>query len=241
MKPTQALAALKRDLAAHADPAKAEHHLAFFKTAPGEYGHGDRFIGVTVPQTRAIVRKYAPHLTQTDIENLLQSPVHEHRFAALILHNTHYARQAAARADLIALYLRNTHRINNWDLVDCSAPYTLGHWLHENPDEKLRHKLAASKLLWEQRIAVLSTFYSIRQNDHAPILALSEKLRKHPHDLMHKAIGWMLRESAKRGNQAAVEKFLRKHKNELPRTLLRYAIERFPKKLRTELLAKTEE
>lgn len=227
-------AALRR----HADPRHAAALRRFFKTAPGEYGAGDRFLGIKVPQIRSTA-KACRALALPGIMQLLQSPFHEERLLALLLMVEQYDKgDTAARAAIFSGYLGNTRWINNWDLVDLSAPQIVGQHLTDK-DRGLLKKLAVSHNLWERRMAILASFWFIKQNDYHDALAIAELLVQDRHDLIHKAVGWMLREIGKR-DRAAEEQFLKKHAATMPRTMLRYAIERFPEKLRqTYLKART--
>lgn len=216
---------VERALKKLADPEKAAFFPRFFKTGKGEYGEGDVFIGVTVPQVRSVVKEYRD-LPLADVERLLESRLHECRLAALLMLVDQYKRGDEVQKKKIAdLYLRRTDRINNWDLVDCSAYHIVGPWIEEVSDERLLDKLAASKNLWEQRIAIVATFHFIRKGELAHTFRIAETLLHHPHDLLHKAVGWMLREAGKK-NQKALDDFLLTHHRVMPRTMLRYAIEK---------------
>lgn len=218
--------ALVRELKAYAHPQKALASKRFFKTGPGEYGEGDIFLGITVPEQRAVARRYGD-LPFGDIQKLLQSKIHEHRLTALIILVGQYRRGSTAQQKRIAmLYLKNRAYINNWDLVDTSAPHILGHYLY-GKDQKTLMMLARSKNLWDRRIAIVSTLYAIGQNDFTSTLSISALLQDDKHDLIHKAVGWMLREVGKRSLETE-EIFLKKYASRMPRTMLRYAIERFP-------------
>ena len=221
-----------RALAEVADPADGEFLQRFFKTGPGQYGEGDVFIGVRVPQTRAVVKRFAP-LALSEIDTLLDSPVHEHRLAGLILLNRSYALASAARtADpdeqqrIADFYLAAVRRgcVNNWDLVDSSAEFVLGEHLVERPRDVL-FELARSDVLWERRVAVLSTFAFIKRGDASTTLALAERLLGDREDLMHKAVGWMLREVGKRVDLTELLAFLDANAARMPRTMLSYATE----------------
>jgi 3-methyladenine DNA glycosylase AlkD len=209
-----------------ASPAKARAARRFFKTGPGEYGEGDRFLGVTMPELRALLPD-TDALSESGVHALLHSEWHEERMLALLILVRRFqrAKDEPARASLVRLYLANTKWINNWDLVDCSAPQLLGAWLLERDPAPLR-KLARSRSLWEQRIAIVATHAFIRDGSFELTLELCEKLLRHPHDLMHKACGWMLREVGKR-DESVLRGFLDEHAAMMPRTMLRYAIERF--------------
>lgn len=224
-----------RELEACSSPAKREYLPRFFKTAQGEYGEGDRFLGVVVPDTRRVARlhKEAP---LTVAAGLLQSPWHECRLCALLMLVERFKKSGEAeREEIYRFYLTHTARINNWDLVDLSAPYIVGEYLKDKPRADL-YRLADSPVLWEQRIAVVATLTLIRAGEYADTLALAEQLLHHPHDLMHKAVGWTLREVGKR-DKALLVRFLNRHAASMPRTMLRYAIEKFPEDERRAFLA----
>jgi 3-methyladenine DNA glycosylase AlkD len=209
-----------------ASPVRARNLSWFFKTAPGEYGAGDRFIGIRVPVLRRLAWDFRK-LPPSAAGELLQSPVHEERLLALILWvNAYGCADEAGRAEIYKLYLAHLHHVNNWDLVDVSAPRIVGPHL-EKRSHKILFRLARSKNLWRRRVAVLATFHFIRFGDFADALRLAEMLLGDEHDLMHKAVGWMLREIGKR-DPAVLKQFLLKHAAHMPRTMLRYAIEKFP-------------
>lgn len=218
------------------NPEKATFLQGFFKTGPGEYGEGDLFLGVTVPQQRLIAKTLAPQATLPLLAELLQHPYHEMRLTGLLalVYRFEKTKQEADRQLLVDFYLEHLDFINNWDLVDTTCSQVLGafYWKKE---KSLFFSLADSPVLWRQRIAMISSLYWIRKGDFTDALALAEKLKNHPHDLMHKAVGWMLREVGKRNFDAAHE-FLLVHYRTLPRTALRYAIERFPEELRQDFL-----
>jgi len=206
----------------------------FFKTGPGEYGEGDQFIGLTVPQIRRLAQQSRP-LSPTATQQLLQSPIHEERLLALlILVDAFAAADALGQAQIYKIYRQSTRFINNWDLVDTSAPQIVGAFLWKRSKAPLYH-LARSANLWERRIAIIATFYFIRHDEFGPTLRIARQLLSDQEDLIHKAVGWMLREIGKR-DPAAEEKFLRRHYRQMPRTMLRYAIERFPKPHRQRYL-----
>lgn len=206
----------------------------FFKTDPGEYAEGDVFLGVKVPDTRRLVRA-SDSLSEKDILALLRSRIHEERLLALLILVRRYQRNESHRADIVATFLGEIKFINNWDLVDTSAPCILGPWLIDR-DRSLLRKLAKSGNLWERRIAILATFAFIRAHDFADTLDLAEILLRDEHDLMHKAVGWMLREVGNR-DEAALRSFLDAHAPAMPRTMLRYAIEKLPAPDRARYLA----
>jgi 3-methyladenine DNA glycosylase AlkD len=231
-----ALSAVRRDIRKIARPARADSNKWFFKTGPGEYGEGDRFLGVTLPQIRALTREYRD-MPLTQVVTLLRSPWHEERLLALLILVEQYARgDARTRRTIHQMYLRNTGSINNWDLVDASAAHIVGAHL-ETRDRRVLRRLARSKSVWERRIAMIATYHYIRQRDFTDALAIAALLRRDQHDLIHKAVGWMLREIGKR-DRAAEERFLRAHARRMPRTMLRYAIENFPPPLRRRYMAR---
>jgi 3-methyladenine DNA glycosylase AlkD len=226
--------AIHRELKRHSDPARAAALQRFFKTAPGEYGEGDRFLGLTVPAIRAVAARYQS-LPLRDVEALLQSPWHEERLLALVILVRQYERETPAGRDAVyRLYRRNINGINNWDLVDCSAGRIVGAHLAAGSRAWLQ-RLARSRSVWERRIAVMATGFYIGQGEFDETLRIARLLLDDPHDLIHKAVGWMLREVGKR-NRAVEEEFLRQHAHRMPRTMLRYAIERFPERLRRRYL-----
>lgn len=211
----------------------------FFKTGKGQYGEGDQFLGITVPHIRTVAMRHLD-LNLDEISRLLMSVWHEQRMCALLVmveqvkrsHKRLWLKEHSEeegrmlRRNYYQFYLHHTGKINNWDLVDLSAPAIVGEYLVDH-DREILYQLADSSLLWDQRIAVVSTIALIRRNDFADIYTLSEKLMHHPHDLMHKATGWMLREAGKRDKPRLMD-FLDIHSCEMPRTMLRYAIEKFP-------------
>lgn len=210
-----------------ANPVDAAHAQRFFKTGPGEYGEGDRFLGIRVPAVRALVRAVRREVDATTAIALLQSEWHEARLLALLLMVDLFRRgDEPARRALYDAYLANTDRINNWDLVDSSAEHIVGGWLFER-DRKPLYRLVKSASLWERRIAVLATFHFIRKNEFGDTVKLCALLLRDEHDLMHKATGWMLREAGKR-DVAVLRTFLTRHVAVMPRTMLRYAIEKLP-------------
>lgn len=229
--------ALKAALATHASPEKAKASSRFFKTGIGDYSEGDQFIGVTMPEQRRTAKKFFD-LPADDLEELLHSPVHEHRMTALIIlvHQFQKGHQEAQKA-IYDLYLRNTKSINNWDLVDASAEFIVGPWL-ENKKNKMQvlQKLARSKSLWERRIAMLATFAYIKKGQPEEALQIALLLLSDEHDLIQKAVGWMLREIGKRCTVEDEELFLKKYYKQMPRTMLRYAIEHFPEDKRKAYL-----
>lgn len=214
-------------LAAIASEEKADILRRFLKTGKGEYGEGDVFIGVTVPQTRAIARGNID-TTDYDIARLLDSPVHEHRLCGLLIHVEQFRRARRSptrRQEIVEFYLSHARRANNWDLVDLSAPKIIGEWLIDNPDPAMLDRLSHSDCIWEQRIAIVATLTLIRARRFDDTLRLAKRYLTHPHPLMHKATGWMLREIGKK-DLATLTDFLDRHAARMPRTALRYAIEK---------------
>ncbi len=225
---------MRKELKAKANPKRARILQRFFKTGPGEYGEGDIFLGVTVPEVRKIAKRYGDSGRQ-DIRKLLHSKVHEERLAALlILVHNFQAGNHKQKESIFDFYLKNTKNINNWDLVDVSADKIVGKYLIDESKEIL-HKLARSSNLWERRIAIMSTFHFIKNGKFEETLRMSEILLNDSHDLIHKAVGWMLREVGKRSLETE-EKFLERYYKNMPRTMLRYAIERFPEETRLAYL-----
>jgi 3-methyladenine DNA glycosylase AlkD len=228
-------ASLHRRLLALRDPARAAGVARFFKTGPGEYGAGDRFLGINLPTLRRLARDHRA-LPLRDVATLLESPWHEERLVALLILVWRYARAEPRERDAIyRLYLRRRARVNNWDLVDLSAEHIVGAHLRDGGPRVLA-ELARSKRLWDRRIAMLATFHYIKRGEYRPTLRIARALLLDEHDLIHKAVGWMLREVGKR-DRAVAEAFLRRHAPRMPRTMLRYATERFPAALRSRYLA----
>ena len=224
-------------LFAAATPQRAAMLARFFKTGVGEYGEGDVFIGVYVPDVRRIAREFAARLSPAEVLPLLADPVHECRLLALLIWTLQYPKaDEKTRDEIFSHYLMHTKYIDNWDLVDLSARQIVGAHLLSR-DRSLLDRLAASTLLWEQRIAIVATFEYIRKNDFADTLPLADKLLTHKHDLIQKAVGWMLREVGKRDKPLLVS-FLEERYTRMPRTMLRYAIERFPADERARFLRK---
>jgi 3-methyladenine DNA glycosylase AlkD len=220
------ISALKKELHTLGNQEKAQNSARFFKTGEGQYGAGDIFLGVTVPEQRAIVKKYTD-LSLTDIEQLLQSKEHEYRLSALMLLVNKYKKAGIKeQKQIFQLYLANTQWINNWDLVDSSAADIVGDYLRDK-DKKILFTLACSRNLWEKRIAMIATFAYIKTGESTVALEIAEILINDTHDLIQKAVGWMLREVGKRCGQAQEEIFLKKHHKTMPRTTLRYALEHF--------------
>ena len=227
----QAISKVLRQLA---DPAIAQHSQRFFKTGKGEYGEGDLFLGIRVPALRKQVKQFEDTALE-GIQELLTSPFHEERLLALLLLVRQFSKgQPDTQTAIYTFYLNHTQFINNWDLVDSSAHHIVGPYLAHR-DRTPLDKLAESESLWERRIAIISTFHFIKQEQFDDALAISKQLLSDPEDLIHKAVGWMLREIGKR-DLAAEETFLKAHYQQMPRTMLRYAIEKFPQPKRQQYL-----
>ena len=229
------VADLKVELAAAGDPGRAATSAWFFKTGPGQYGEGDVFLGIKVPVMRKIALRHR-HLTLASIKQLLKSKIHEHRLTALEILVAQYEEgDEAKRQQVYDFYLDNASRANNWDLVDASAPYIVGVHLRTRPRTILR-ELANSENLWERRISIVATFGLLRVRETKDTFQIAGMLLDDRHDLIHKAVGWALREAGKISPEALL-RFLEKHYSRLPRTALRYAIERFPPQRRKLMLA----
>lgn len=213
------------ELQALSNAEKREIFPKFFKAGKGEYGEGDRFLGITVPNIRAIAKQYK-NISLNEIRELMQSEWHEVRLCALlIMVEKSKKKDEALRQQLFDLYLSQTDRINNWDLVDLSCRFIVGEYLLDKSRDIL-YQLAHSPLLWDNRIAIVSTYAFIRKGQLEDTYALSDLMMHHPHDLMHKAIGWMLREAGKRDSERLYD-YVMSHRADMPRTMLRYAIEKF--------------
>lgn len=233
--PGPSLGGLRAELYGLADPADAVNLLRFFKTGPGEYGEGDRFLGLRVPALRMMARRYAD-MDHASVLEMLTSSWHEERLLALVLLGNAYKRgNEVRRGQIHRAYLANTRYINNWDLVDASAEHIVGAHLDAG-DIALLERLARSKDIWERRIAIVATFHFIKRNEFRPTLKIAGMLLNDSHDLIHKAAGWMLREVGRR-DRGVLDAFLRKRYKKMPRTMLRYAIERHPEVPRKKYLA----
>ena len=230
------LSNLTKEIQKQKNPQKALFLQRYFKTGKGEYGEGDIFLGLTVPQQRIIAKKFCD-LSLEETLKLLKSTIHEYRSIALMILVWSYQKTSTVKKQtIVETYLKHTTYINNWDLVDASASYILGDYLFTKKKDLL-YKLAKSKNLWERRIAMLTTYYFIKNNEFYDALKVANILLRDQHDLVHKAVGWMLREIGKR-SQKTEELFLKKHYLTIPRTMLRYAIERFSKEKRKDYLIK---
>ena len=220
---------VKKDLKSLENKEKAKILSGFFKTGKGQYGEGDKFLGITVPNQRKIAKKYVD-LSIKEVEQLLHSKIHEHRLTALIIWTYQFEKaDEKTKEEIYKTYLKNTKWINNWDLVDVTTPRIVGMHLLDK-DRKILYKLAKSKDLWEKRISILATWAFInKRKESKDTLRISKILLNDDHDLIHKAVGWMLREIGKK-DQKIEEEFLKKYYKTMPRTMLRYAIEKFDEK-----------
>jgi 3-methyladenine DNA glycosylase AlkD len=211
-----------------------EQHNRFFKTCVGQYAEHDRFLGVTVPNIRKIAKNYH-NLALEDIQELIASPFNEERLLALFIMIAQFQNNLL-KGKIYQCYLDNMHYINNWNLVDASAHLIIGAYLHDKPKEPL-FTLASSPVLWHRRIAIVATWWFIKQNNLTWTFQIAMSLLNDQHDLIHKAVGWMLREAGKKDGNLLIN-FLKQHKAQMPRTMLRYAIEKFSKEQRMEFLLK---
>ena len=232
VKNTQMNTLLKQMLS-HANPAQVPGLMRFFKTGPGQYGEGDKFLGIKVPITREVVKQCWRSASITELEECINSEYHEVRLAGLLalIQKFKHSKDYVAQLQYVEFYLAHTEKINNWDLVDLTCYPLLGEWLLDK-DRTLLYDLARSgKTIWEQRIGIVSTMTFVRKGELEDTFAIADILLHHPHDLIQKATGWLLRECGKR-NKAALEKFLLPRYKTMPRTALRYAIEKFPQEER---------
>jgi len=228
------LSQIKKELDSKANKEKSLIYSGFFKTKKGQYGEGDTFIGLTVPEQRDLARKYMD-LNFNDIEQLLSNKIHEYRLTGLLILVCKYQKNENKK-EIFDFYLKNIHASNNWDLIDCVADKIIGKYLMDK-DKKILYDFANSNDLWKKRISIISTFEFIKNNEFQDTLKISEILLNDKHDLIHKAVGWMLRELGKR-NISLLESFLKKHSKEMPRTMLRYAIEKFDEEKRKYYMKK---
>jgi 3-methyladenine DNA glycosylase AlkD len=224
-----------KDLQEVAKEDKISKFQSFFKTGKGEYGEGDIFIGISVPENRKVVKKHK-NASLEQIQELLQSKIHEHRLCGLLIMVDQY-QKTKQKEDIFNFYLKNISRVNNWDLVDSSADKIIGAHIFQT-DKKLIYKLVESKNLWERRIAVISTFYFIKKGQFQDTLKIAEILLNDDEDLIHKAVGWMLREMGKKGGMEKLIEFLDKNSQKMPRTMLRYSIEKLDEEQRRRYLNK---
>ena len=227
---------LQQTIASHANPKKAQALQRFFKTGKGEYAEGDIFLGIMVPTQRQIAKQFSS-LALNDVSNLLSSNIHEHRLIALFILIAQYKKGSEiTKKDIFDLYMSHSQFINNWDLIDLSAPSIVGEYLKDKHYTTL-YTFAKSSSIWKKRIAILASFTDIKNGRFDRTLILAEILVNDSHDLIQKAVGWMLRELGKRRGLAEEERFLKKYTATMPRTMLRYAIERFPERKRQQYLA----
>lgn len=228
------LTGIRVELKKAGNPEQAKLLQRFFKTGKGEYGEGDVFLGIKVPVQRSIAKKYIG-LSLPKLQELLESKIHEERLVSLLILVEKYKKSTELdKANIFNFYIKNAKRVNNWDLVDLSAHRIVGEFLLDK-DKKILYNLAESNNLWERRISIISTFAFIKNNKFEDSFRLGQILLKDKHDLIHKAVGWMLREIGKKDVEV-LEKFLEKNYKEMPRTMLRYAIEKFPENKRKAYL-----
>lgn len=233
---TNILSQLKKELKSYYNEERAEHSKRFFKTGKGQYGEGDIFLGMSTPMVKDIVKKYNS-LNLSDCELLLHSKIHEERTVALLILVYQFEKgNELIKRRIFNIYIKNTLFINNWDLVDITAPNIIGNYLFEK-NRELLYKFAKSNMLWEKRISIVSTLFFIRKNDFKDTLKISEILLNDKEDLIHKATGWMLREVGKRDEKTLL-KFLDKYHKIMPRTMLRYSIEKFSQDQRKKYMEK---
>jgi len=224
---------IKSTLQALANPEKSKILMRFFKTNKGEYGEGDTFLGITVPEQRLVAKQYFQNISIKEIENLLYYDIHEYRLTSLLMLVFKYekTKDIQEKKEIVLFYLSQTSRINNWDLVDTSCYKIVGHYCFHENERQILYDLASSDDLWEKRIAIVSTMYFIRQQSLEIVSKIVLKNMNHPHDLMHKANGWMLREMGKRDESVLID-FLDEYAIKLPRTSLRYALEKLEPSVR---------
>lgn len=231
------LTEIKQALQVLSIPEKAEFLPKFFKTGKGEYGEGDIFIGVSVPDQRSVAKEFYQKISLEEHSSLLSSKIHEHRLTALLMlvYKFEKTKDKIGQKEIIDFYLKHTKYINNWDLVDTSCYKILGRYCFENQDSKILESLSDSDDMWEKRMAIVATMHHIKKGKFELTKTFALKNLKHPHDLMHKANGWLLREMGKK-NEPELLNFLNKYYNEMPRTCLRYAIEKLDENLRQDYL-----
>ena len=230
------LDSLREDLRKFERPEKEKIFIRYFKAGKGEYAEGDKFLGLKTGETRSVAARYK-NIEYQDIKKLLASPIHEERICAVMILVQRFEKgDTKIRKEVFEFYLKNLDGINNWDLVDISCPKIIGRYLYETGESrKFFYTFAKSDNLWKRRIAMMSTFFYIKQNDFKDTLKIAEILLNDKHDLIHKAVGWMLREIGNR-DLGVEEEFLKKYYKKMPRTMLRYAIEKFPESLRKQYL-----
>jgi len=218
------LSKIKQELKENSHLDKAKIYQRFFKTGPGQYGEGDKFLGLTMPEQRIIAKKYVD-TPLNEIEELIQSPYHEHRMTGLIILTYKYLKaDEELKKEIYNIYIKNYNQINNWDLVDVTAPRIIGTYLLDK-DRKILYDFASSNHLWKKRISIVSTYTFIKNKDFKDTIKISEILLNDTHDLIHKAVGWMLREMGKIDEKELLN-FLDKHHKKMPRTMLRYSLEK---------------
>lgn len=232
------LEAIKKDLRVHANAEKARAHARFFKTGKGEYGEGDKFLGIVVPEVRSVAKKYAMDVDMATVEKLLSSPWHEERMVGLLMLVGRYERaiDGERRKSVYDFYISHTQGVNNWDLVDLSVYKIAGDYIYRNQGEfKTLRKWTTSKNVWERRMAIVAMYTFIRHEQLEPVFDIATKLLSDSHDLIHKAVGWMLREAGKK-DKALLSAYLEEHATTMSRTTLRYAIEKYSPKERARYL-----
>ena len=228
---------LLKEITARADASQVEGLSRFFKTGPGQYGEGDKFLGIKVPVTREVVKACWRETSLQDLEECIASAYHEVRLAALLALVELFRHNKSKQKEYVDFYLAHTDRINNWDLVDLSCYPLLGVWLLDKDRQRLYDLARDGKTIWEQRIGIVSTMTFIRHGQLQDTFDIADILLHHPHDLIHKAVGWLLREAGKRDKEALVQ-YLEPRYQAMPRTMLRYAIEKFPEAERQQYLKK---
>lgn len=227
---------IKREILLFSDEKRAKANLWFFKTKKGQYGYGDKFLGLTVPDQRKVAKKFAK-LTMPDLESLLESPIHEERLVSLFILTDKFIKgNEKLQKEIFEFYLKSTKHINNWDLVDASAYKIIGAYVLKNHKEQLLKKLAKSKSIWERRMAIIATYHFIINGESRSTYEIANLLLNDRHDLIQKAVGWMLREAGKRVSEAELKEFLKTRYKRMPRTMLRYSIEKFDEKTRKAYL-----
>ena len=231
------LAAIKQALEVLSIPEKVEFFPRFFKTGKGEYGEGDQFIGVTVPDQRAVAKEYYKIIALEELSKLLSSKIHEHRLTALLIlvYKFEKSKDQSEQKEIVDFYLHHLEYINNWDLVDTSCYKILGRYSFDNQEDNILIDLSKSEKMWEKRMAIVGTMYYIKKGKFDLTKKFALKNLLHPHDLMHKANGWLLREMGKKNEQELLD-FLNLHYKKMPRTCLRYAIEKLDEDLRQDYL-----
>lgn len=237
MKNSIIISDIKQALQDLSIPDKAEFFPRFFKTGKGEYGEGDIFIGVTVPDQRSVAKEFYNKISLEELSELLSSTIHEHRLTALLMlvYKFEKTKDKIQQKEIVDFYLKHTKYINNWDLVDTSCYKIIGRYCFENQDSKILNKLSHSENMWKKRMAIVGTMHHIKKGDFELTKTFALKNLMHPHDLMHKANGWLLREMGNKNEKELLD-FLNLHYKEMPRTCLRYAIEKLDEELRQDYL-----